>query len=117
MDARRPRGGGLGDEPFDGFGWSLAAGDFDNDGHDDLAIRIACEDVVAVVDAGAVQIAYGTPTGLDPTAGDQFWQQNIAGTGTVDAFDSFGFSLAVGNFDNDNYDDLAIGIIGEDAGG
>ena len=107
---------GSSDEETDLFGWSLAAGDFDDDGFDDLAIGIAYEDDGLIVNAGAIFVVYGTDTGLD-AADSAWWSQTNSGTGTGNSSDSFGFSLAAGNFDNDDYDDLAIGIIGEDAGG
>ena len=103
------------DEVGDSWGWAVAAGDFDNDGYDDLAVGAAYEDIGGT-NEGGVTIVFGTSNGLEAT-GAQFWSQSGAGTGSNDDFDSFGFSLAVGNFDNDSYDDLAIGIIGEDAGG
>ena len=46
-------------ETSDEFGWSLAAGDFSNDGFDDLAIGIPWEDIGALAKAGAVQILAG----------------------------------------------------------
>ena len=104
------------DEADDRFGWSLAAGDFDGDGFDDLAAGITFEDVGGAVDGGAVFVIYGTNTGLGST-GNQFWAQNGGGLGGGDPNDLFGWALAVGNFDNDNYDDLAIGIPGHNAGG
>ena len=103
-------------EAGDLFGYPLAAGNFDDDGFDDLAIGIAAEDIGPTVDCGAVHVIYGTNTGLD-AAGNQFWTQSDTGTGTSDTSDRFGHSLAVGNFDNDNYDDLAIGIVGEEVVG
>jgi hypothetical protein len=51
-------------EPFDYFGFSLAAADFDADGYADLAVGAEEEDVEAVEAAGAVTILYGTAAGL-----------------------------------------------------
>ena len=42
-------------------GWALATGDFNGDGADDLAVGAPDEDISGAVDAGAVNIYYGTP--------------------------------------------------------
>ncbi len=105
-----------GSEALDNFGASLAVGDFDGDGKDDLAIGVPGEDIGNIASAGAVNILYGTNNGLTVT-GDQIWHQDIDGVeGGSEAFDNFGASLAVGDFDGDGKDDLAIGVPGEDIG-
>ena len=89
---------------------TLAAGDFDGDGHDDLAIGSPFEDVSGESNAGAVNVLYGRSNGL-ATGGDQLWHQGSPGIpGALERDDRFGWSLAVGNFNGDGYDDLAIGI-------
>ena len=101
------------DENSDNFGFSLAAGDFDNDGYWDLAIGVPGEDGAR----GVVQVLYGTPNGLDGSR-DQVWDQDpLEGSGR-DTNDVFGFSVAVGDFNDDGFDDLAVGSPGEsNAGG
>jgi len=99
-------------EQGDKFGWTLAAGNFDGDDYDDLAIGIPYEHVAEnVSDAGAVQVIYGSATGLD-LANDQFIYQGIEGEleGTPEELDRFGWSLAVGDFDDDGRDDLVVGV-------
>jgi hypothetical protein len=96
-------------EPNDAFGQEMVVGDFNGDGYDDLAIGIPEEDVGAVVDAGAVQVMYGTADGLTGI-GDQLWTQE----GAAETGDLYGSTLATGDFDNDGYDDLAVGIPSED---
>lgn len=101
-------------EPNDRFSQVLAAGDFDADGCDDLAIGVPLEDIGADSNAGAVNVIYGDPVGLTGDL-DDFWHQDLA---TIDAVaepgDLFGAALAVGDFDGDGIDDLAIGVPGED---
>lgn len=112
-------------EQGDRFGFALAAGNFDNDFITDLAVGVPGEDleapgnpsVAAAVNAGAVNIIYGSTTGLK-NVGSQFWHQNSPGiAGDAETGDQFGFALAVGVFNSgDIYSDLAIGVPGEDVG-
>jgi uncharacterized protein YciU (UPF0263 family) len=96
-------------EDFDHFGASLAAGDFNNDGFADLAIGVP-EDTVGFVAAGTVHILYGSDTGLT-TANRQFFHQDTPDLpGTADDLDHFGASLAAGDFNNDDFADLVIGV-------
>ena len=105
-------------EPDDTFGTSLATGDFDGDGVDDLAIGAPEEDVGAVADAGAVNVIYGT-AGVGLTdVGNQIWDQDVAGIrDSAEQTDYFGNALASGDMDGDGADDLAIGVHGEDVSG
>jgi hypothetical protein len=102
-------------EIFDFFGGALAAGDFDDDGHDDLAIGVQGEDIGSTSDTGVVQVLYGSSVvGLSAT-GSQLWDQDSSGiTGIAEEGDGFGAALAVGDFDGDGHDDLAIGVPLED---
>ncbi len=99
-------------EPNDWFGWSLAAGDFNGDGYDDLAVGVPLEDVWGEANAGAVNILYGSPSGLT-ASGNQVWVRDphlYEGVGYAEPDDYFGYSLATGDFDGNGYADLAIGI-------
>ena len=102
-------------EKNDHFGQALASGDFDADGFADLAVGIPGEDIGKKRDTGAVQVLFGSPTGL--TARDQVWHQGKPGVpGANEARDWFGGELAVGDFDDDGFADLAVGVGGEDIG-
>ncbi len=102
-------------EKYDGFGTTVASGDFDTDGYADLAIGIPNEDIGTTANAGAVQVLYGGPGRL--TARDQIWHQGKPGVpGINEAGDRFGSELAVADFDGDGYVDLAIGVPDEDVG-
>jgi hypothetical protein len=103
-------------ERGDLFGWSLIVGDFNRDGRDDLAIGVSGEDIGNIRDAGAVNVIYGSNSGLTAT-GNQIWHQDITGIeGGSEAFDHFGSSLVAGDFNRDGKDDLAIGVPLEDLG-
>ena len=100
-------------EAGDQFGYSLAAGNFGNSSQADLAIGVPFEDQAATND-GAVNVIYGATGGL-AVPGNEVWSQGGEGiTGTPEAGDQFGYSLAAGNFGNSSQADLAIGVPFED---
>ena len=91
--------------------------DFNGDGRDDLAVGAPNEDVGSIESAGAVNVLYGGAGGLSAT-GNQFWRQNSPGVlGASEAFESFGYALAAGDFNGDGRDDLAVGVPIEGVGG
>jgi hypothetical protein len=103
-------------EPGDGFGGALAAGDFNGDGFADLAIGVPDEDVGVRVDAGAVNVLYGTGAGLS-ALNDQLWDQNSPNVNDFsETGDRFGSVLASADFNGDGFADLAIGVPEEDVG-
>jgi hypothetical protein len=85
------------------FGLALAAGDFDGNSFDDLAVGVPGDDPV-----GSVWVYYGSSDGLSADAyqvldeASSAWSQHACGG-------LFGGALTVGNFDADPYDDLVIG--------
>ncbi len=103
-------------EQGDHFGGSLAAGDFNGDGYDDLAIGVPNEDVGTIVDAGAVVIAYGSVSGLNRGDDAAIFLHQDAGTvtDTAEAGDFFGAAIAAGDFNHDGYAELVVGVPGED---
>lgn len=91
--------------------------DFNGDGFADLAIGIPLENGIGGSrDAGAVQVLYGSPSGLQ-AVGNQVWHQGSSGILDVaEPYDDFGQALTAGDFNGDGVDDLAIGVPGEDIG-
>jgi len=108
-------------ETADNFGRALAAGDFNGDGFDDLAIGVPGEDLTGTNNEGAVNVIYGSSKGVHKGfsgIGDQFWTQDTFKIeDTAEPFDFFGTALAAGDFNNDGFDDLAIGVPFEDLTG
>ena len=81
-------------EPGDAFGFALATGDFDADGFGDLAVGVPSETPDGAVDAGAVNVLYGSGSGLS-TAGNELWRQDSPDVeGTPQTGDLFGLALA-----------------------
>jgi hypothetical protein len=113
--------GALGEVPEAGdhLGLCLIAGDLDGDGHDDLAIGTAFEDVDSFPNAGAIDVAYGAPDPFwfDLSRTDRIDQSTIYGPGHQGHDHLFGYSLAAGDFDGDGHDDLAVGHPGDSATG
>ena len=102
----------------DRFGETLAAGDFNGDGRDDLAIGVPGENGVVLNaagmpmdyldDVGVVHVVFGISSGLTGPA--QSFSPLTAGACCVIAEEAhYGASLAVGDFDADGLEDLAIG--------
>ena len=83
-------------EADDRIGVPLSSADYNGDGRDDLAIAATLEDVGTVIDAGAVNVIYGSSGGLSATAviADQLWTQDSPDIEDVAEFlDYFGGSL------------------------
>ena len=92
-----------------GFASALAAGDFDGDGFDDLALGAPLSETF-----GAVVVVRGRISGLS-AEGAKTWRQGENGIeGNREEDDLFGFALAAADFDNDGFYDLAVGAPGED---
>jgi hypothetical protein len=98
------------------FGAALAAGDFDGDGFDELAIGVPNQTIGGDANAGAVHVLFGSITGVTD-AGNQFWHEDAGLPGVAEVDDYFGFALAAGDFDSDGRRDLAIGAPLEDLAG
>lgn len=100
------------------FGFALAAGDFDGNGADDLAIGAPGHGdagAVPVQETGRVLMLYG-----DPDSGLGLANQRVLGAalaGQLHAFDRIGEVLETGDFNDDGFDDLVFGSPIDNANG
>jgi FG-GAP repeat protein len=97
----------------DQFGFSLAAGDFNGDGFDDLAIGVPFKGIPPNPNAGMVAVLYGSAAlGLQAVSpDDQIWGQDAPGVlDQAEVGDTFGLSLVASDFNADGKADLAVGV-------
>lgn len=103
-----------------GFIFTLAAGpmpdqpgpqaDFNHDLYADLAIGVPYDSPGGVMEAGGVNVIYGTNVGLFPFVSDHWHQDQPNTEDSAEILEHFGRALTVGDFDGDGYYDLAVGV-------
>ncbi len=93
------------------------ASDFNGDGRSDAVIADPYATVGGAAEAGRVIVLYGASDGLiGEGVRDVVAQGMDRVSGTPDAGDRFGFALAVGDLNCDEYTDLVVGTPDEDVG-
>ncbi|MGB5038414.1 MAG: hypothetical protein WBQ66_17535 [Blastocatellia bacterium] len=106
-------------ESGDRFGHGLATGDFNGDFVSDLAIGAPFEDNGQTPDEGTVHVIFGQASvGLTATGSRQLQRRTKIVAGLPDSTGyQFGSALAAGDTNGDGFDDLAVGLPGDDTSG
>jgi hypothetical protein len=89
--------------------------DFNGDNFADLAVGAPGEGVGGAAGAGALNVLYGSASGLEPSS-DVFTQGSGGVAGAAELDDGFGAAVAKGNINGDEFFDLAVGAPGERVG-
>lgn len=106
-------------ESGDRFGHALTTGDFNGDFVSDLAIGAPFEDIGQTPDEGTVHVIFGQASvGLTATGSRQLQRRTKIVAGLPDSTGyQFGSALAAGDTNGDGFDDLAVGLPGDDTSG
>jgi hypothetical protein len=96
------------------FGWSVATGDLNGDGQTDLAVGVPSKEVNNAGAAGAAVLIGGNGLGLQ-LASHTYLTQDLLACCSETA-DQYGYALAVGDWNVDGFDDVAVGAPFEDIG-
>jgi hypothetical protein len=96
---------------------SGAYADFNNDGISDVAFSAGDATVNGRAGAGAIVALYGSANGLTASHRRTLTQDSTGVPGTAEAGDAFGWGSAVGDFDGDGFDDLAVSADHEEVDG
>jgi FG-GAP repeat len=103
-------------EAGDLFGFALASGSFRHNGNFDLAVGVPGEDISASPDIGSVALFSGQAGGVSGINPRNLFQRQGGVGGREETGDQFGWSLAAGLYNGDDFYDLAVGAPGEAIG-
>ncbi len=102
-------------EDYDFFGNNLAIGDVDGDSYGDLLIGSFGQDWGTAANTGVAHLVYGSSTGLDLSSATRM---RAADWGDPEVERTwFAYGMAIGDFDGDGFDDVALGATDREAGG
>ena len=93
----------------DRFGYSVAAGDLNGNGKDDLVVGVPYKTVSGLALAGEAVALYGGADGLSGTDAQAFSQDTAGVAGTAEANDELGWTASVLDVNRDGKGDLIAG--------
>ena len=100
----------------DAFGLSVATGDTNGDGFDEISVGVPGKKVNGFTGAGGVVILPGSAAGTTGT-GSVLWDQQTSGISEASGKDdNMGYAVALGDLTGDGDADLIAGVPGEDVG-
>ncbi|MFD8936007.1 FG-GAP repeat protein [Streptomyces sp. NPDC059578] len=91
--------------------------DFDGDGREDVVTAAPTATVSGARGAGHVSVRYGSDRGPGAERTARISQATAEMPGAPEADDGFGTALATGDLNSDGYDELIVGVPGEDLAG
>lgn len=103
--------------PFPSIGWQQRNCDFDGNGFDDVLTGAPGATISGIKGAGYVSVQYSSASGLSTTKRTVLHQNSSGVPGGAETGDGFGRAVASGDLDNDGYDDMIVGVPGEDVAG
>ncbi|MFD1830501.1 FG-GAP-like repeat-containing protein [Streptomyces desertarenae] len=106
-------------EAGDAMGWSVAVGDVDADGYDDVLTGLPFEDITRdganQANAGMTMLLYGSSGGLSSSGVASFHQDTPGIDGATETDDRLGSAVLLADLSGWSRADLAIGAAGEDS--
>ncbi|MEU9731132.1 VCBS repeat-containing protein [Streptomyces sp. NPDC048002] len=94
----------------------VAQADFNNDGYGDVAFSAQGAYVNGKKNASQLVVLYGSASGVSSAKRSTISQNTTGVPGTAETGDVFAGDTAFADFNNDGYDDIAVGSPGEDMG-